>query len=111
MSRDPADNFGFTLRGGMQTDPEKCRPLTVTQIRAGSACDREGTVKIGDRVLAMNGLNVTQCTLAEALSVLRHADTRVTMLIEYDVSVMGKKSIAVEWRVCVCVCVFKCMSI
>ena len=40
-------------------------------------------------MLAMNGLNVTQCTLAEALSVLRHAERTVTLLLEYDVSVMG----------------------
>ena len=33
-------SYGFTLRGGVQTEPSKCRPLTVTQIRPGGAADR-----------------------------------------------------------------------
>ena len=47
-------------------------------------------MKIGDRILAMNGMNVTQSTLNEALTVVRHAEDRITLLVEYDVSVMGK---------------------
>ena len=39
LQRD-ADTFGFTLRGGLHDDPTKCRPLTITQIRPGSAADR-----------------------------------------------------------------------
>ena len=52
-------------------------------------------MKIGDRILAMNGMNVTQCTLLEALSVLRHAEDHVILLVEYDVSVMGEYGIFV----------------
>lgn len=50
---------------------------------------REGTIKIGDRLLAINGVKVTQCTLSEALSLLRNSNQEARFLIEYDVSVLG----------------------
>ena len=60
--------------------------LTVDSV----CCFREGTLKIGDRILAINGVNVTGSTLAEAMMMLRNCEIDVLLLIEYDVSVMGK---------------------
>ncbi|ELU00765.1 hypothetical protein CAPTEDRAFT_224220 [Capitella teleta] len=80
--------FGFVLRGGIHGDPVRCRPLVITQVRLGSSADREGTIKIGDRLLAINGVKVTQCTLSEALSLLRNSNQEARFLIEYDVSVL-----------------------
>lgn len=51
---------------------------------------REGTLKVGDRILCIDGVSVTQATLTEALNLLRKARDSVTLQIEYDVTVMGK---------------------
>ena len=49
--------FGFTLRGGaFGPDSGKSRPLTVTAIRPGGAAHREGRLRLGDRLLAINGV-------------------------------------------------------
>ena len=51
---------------------------------------REGTLKIGDRILAINNVNISQSTLTEAMAIIKHADREIRLLVEYDVSVMGK---------------------
>ena len=53
---------------------------------------RDGTIKIGDRLLGINGVNVSRCTLAECLSILRHTEGRARIVIEYDVSILGKQN-------------------
>jgi len=52
---------------------------------------REGTLKVGDRVLAANGVSLMQRTLSQALNFLRDVpDDEVAFLVEYDVSVLGQ---------------------
>jgi len=52
---------------------------------------REGTLKVGDRVLAANGVSLMQRTLSQALNFLRDVpDDEVAFLVEYDVSVLGE---------------------
>lgn len=50
---------------------------------------REGTLKIGDRVLAINGINVTGATLQEAHNLMRQCRGITLFLIEYDVAIVG----------------------
>jgi len=51
---------------------------------------REGTLKVGDRVLAANGVSLMQRSLSQALNFLRDVpDDDVSFLVEYDVSVLG----------------------
>jgi len=52
-------------------------------------CNREGTLKVGDRILSIDGVNVTQSSLAEALAILKHSEDETHLLVEYDVSVIG----------------------
>ena len=40
LRQDCGGTFGFTLRGGTNPDPDKCRPLTVIQIRPKGPADR-----------------------------------------------------------------------
>ncbi len=54
------------------------------------ACFREGTLKIGDRILSINGINVTGSSLSDALDILRQAEEVSLLLVEYDVSVIGE---------------------
>ncbi|CAF0850655.1 unnamed protein product [Didymodactylos carnosus] len=107
-------SYGFTLRGGLCDDKCKTRPLIVTKIRpSGPAdrkvfnyefadrmayqalissynniCYREGTIKIGDRVLAINGISVASATLQDAHNLMKQCRGTTLFLIEYDVAVV-----------------------
>ncbi|KAG7218930.1 hypothetical protein INR49_019430 [Caranx melampygus] len=75
---------------GAHEDRNKSRPIVITTIRPGGPADREGTVKPGDRLLSIDGIRLHGSTLSEAMSILKQCGQEATLLIEYDVSVMGR---------------------
>ncbi|KAL4225936.1 Glutamate receptor-interacting protein 1 [Mactra antiquata] len=81
-------SFGFTIRGGMCQNRLKSRPLTVTQIRHGGSADREGSLKPGDRILAVNEFSAVFLTLTEMNMLLAQCTEETTFTVEYDVSVI-----------------------
>ncbi|KAK0399663.1 hypothetical protein QR680_003151 [Steinernema hermaphroditum] len=82
-------SFGLTLRGGaFGPDHTKSRPITVTNIRVGGPAHREGRLRIGDRIISINGIDVYSATLAVAQKLLQECRDRVTLTVEYDVSVL-----------------------
>ncbi|CAF1013518.1 unnamed protein product [Rotaria sordida] len=81
-------SYGFILRGGDSDDKTKTRPLIITKIRPQGPADREGTLKIGDRVLAINGINVSGATLQDAHKLMRQCRGTTLFLIEYDVAIV-----------------------
>lgn len=83
-----ASSFGFTLRGGMCHSRMKCRPLTVTQIRPGGSADREGSLKPGDRILAVNDFSIVTLALTEMNMLLAQCTGETTFTVEYDISVL-----------------------
>uniref|UniRef100_A0A4X1VY25 PDZ domain-containing protein n=1 Tax=Sus scrofa TaxID=9823 RepID=A0A4X1VY25_PIG len=83
------NTFGFVIRGGAHDDRNKSRPVVITCVRPGGPADREGTIKPGDRLLSVDGIRLLGTTHAEAMSILKQCGQEATLLIEYDVSVMG----------------------
>jgi hypothetical protein len=83
------NSYGFTMRGGAHDDKSKSRPLIVTNIRAGGSADREGTLKIGDRILAINGINLFNATLQEAYCIMKQCKGLALFLVEYDSAIVG----------------------
>ncbi|KAL3202575.1 hypothetical protein MRX96_042396 [Rhipicephalus microplus] len=81
-------SFGFLIRGGTCPEKLKCRPLTITHVRPGGPADREGTIKAGDRLLAVDNINLNNASLNEATAVLKQVEKQALLTIEYDVSVM-----------------------
>lgn len=57
---------------------------------------REGTIKPGDRLLSIDGIRLHGNTLSEAMSILKQCGQEATLLIEYDVSVMGQLTLVVN---------------
>ncbi|XP_069822795.1 glutamate receptor-interacting protein 2 isoform X3 [Dendropsophus ebraccatus] len=82
------NSFGFVMRGGAQDDWHKSRPLVVTYVRPGGPADREGTVKVGDRILCVDGIVLHNVPLCDALNILRQCSQEAVFQIEYDVSLM-----------------------
>ncbi|KAL0131953.1 hypothetical protein PUN28_000017 [Cardiocondyla obscurior] len=77
-------SLGVTLRGGMS------RALVVTGVKADGPAAKEGRVRPGDRLLAVDDTELQGLTLTEAQRALRrNSDTSVASLtIEYDVANM-----------------------
>ena len=84
-------SFGFTMRGGAYgPDANKSRPITVTAIRPGAPADREGRLRVGDRIGSINGIDVYSATLSAAQKLLLAARDAVMLTIEYDCSIIGE---------------------
>jgi glutamate receptor-interacting protein len=84
------NSYGFTIRGGFSDEKLKARPLIVTNIRAGGSADREGTLKIGDRIVAINGINVVNASLQDAYFIIKQCKGLTLFLVEYDSAIVGK---------------------
>eukprot|EP00062_Callorhinchus_milii_P006307 gi/632946664/ref/XP_007888668.1/ PREDICTED: glutamate receptor-interacting protein 2 isoform X2 [Callorhinchus milii] len=82
------NSFGFVIRGGAHEDWNKSRSLVVTYVRPGGPADREGTLKVGDRLLSVDGIALHNVTHADALSIIRQCGQEATFQIEYDVTIM-----------------------
>ncbi|KAG8435907.1 hypothetical protein GDO86_007123, partial [Hymenochirus boettgeri] len=82
------NSFGFVMRGGAHDDWHKSRPLVITYVRSGGPADREGTLKVGDRLLCVDGISLHSITHADALAILRQCSQEAVFQIEYDVALM-----------------------
>ncbi|XP_076860098.1 glutamate receptor-interacting protein 2a [Brachyhypopomus gauderio] len=82
------NSFGFVVRGGFHEDWHKARPLVVTYVRPGGPADREGTLRVGDRLLSVNGVALNRQKHADALTLLMQSAQESCFLLEYDITVM-----------------------
>lgn len=62
----------------------------MTNIRAGGSADREGTLKIGDRIIAINGINILNANLQDAYCIIKQCKGLTLFLVEYDSAIVGK---------------------
>ncbi|KAM4821091.1 glutamate receptor-interacting protein 2 isoform 2-T2 [Thomomys bottae] len=80
------NSFGFVLRGGAHEDLHKSRPLVLTYVRPGGPADREGSLKVGDRLLSVDGIPLHGASHATALATLRQCSQEALFQVEYDVA-------------------------
>ena len=52
---------------------------------------REGRLKTGDRIVALDGTQMTSFCLEEANRAIANCGDEAVLTVEYDVSVMGKR--------------------
>ena len=81
-------SFGFTIRGGQNSeDSKKSRKLVVTAVRPNSPAETCAILKPGDRLVEINGHDLKDSTLEQALKILETIPNRSEFIIEYDVSI------------------------
>nr|XP_045009263.1 glutamate receptor-interacting protein 2 isoform X1 [Jaculus jaculus] len=80
------NSFGFVLRGGAHEDVHKSRPLVLTYVRPGGPADREGSLKVGDRLLSVDGIPLHGASHASALATLQRCGHEALFQVEYDVA-------------------------
>ena len=76
-------SFGMVIRGGYHDHPRRRRPFTVVHIQKGTArrpdgspgqnkypVFQDGTIRVNDRVRAINGVSLAEMRLPELQSLL-----------------------------------------
>nr|XP_034983808.1 glutamate receptor-interacting protein 1 isoform X9 [Zootoca vivipara] len=88
LSADPIVGFGIQLQGSVFATETMSSPPLISYIEADSPAERCGTLQIGDRVLAINGIPTEDSTFDEANQLLRDSSitSKVTLEIEFDVA-------------------------
>ncbi|XP_056132136.1 ligand of Numb protein X 2b isoform X2 [Lampris incognitus] len=69
LKKEPRLSLGITIAGGR--DCRSRLPVYITSVQPVGCLHREGTIKTGDVLLSINGVDLTQLTYNEAVSVLK----------------------------------------
>ncbi|XP_039198194.1 glutamate receptor-interacting protein 1 isoform X1 [Crotalus tigris] len=88
LTADPIVGFGIQLQGSVFATETLSSPPLISYIEAGSPAEKCGTLQIGDRILAINGILTEDSTFDEANQLLRDSSitSKVTLEIEFDVA-------------------------
>ncbi|XP_028272152.1 ligand of Numb protein X 2b [Parambassis ranga] len=69
LKKEPRLSLGITIAGGRDC---RCRlPVYITSVHPVGCLHRDGTIKRGDVLLSINGVDLTQLTYTEAVSALK----------------------------------------
>ncbi|XP_077207362.1 protein scribble homolog isoform X4 [Paroedura picta] len=78
--------LGFSIAGGKGSTPY--RPgdtgIFISRIAEGGAAHRDGTLRIGDRVLLINGVAMTEARHDQAVALLTATSPTITLLVERE---------------------------
>ncbi|XP_038849787.1 ligand of Numb protein X 2b [Salvelinus namaycush] len=69
LKKEPRLSLGITIAGGR--DCRSRLPVYITSVQPVGCLHRDGTIKKGDVLLSINGVDLTQLTYNEAVSVLK----------------------------------------
>uniref|UniRef100_A0A8C7XQT9 Ligand of numb-protein X 2b n=1 Tax=Oryzias sinensis TaxID=183150 RepID=A0A8C7XQT9_9TELE len=69
LKKEPRHSLGITIAGGR--DCRSRLPVYITSVQPVGCLHREGYIKRGDILLSINGVDLTQLTYKEAVSVLK----------------------------------------
>ncbi|CAH3190102.1 unnamed protein product, partial [Porites evermanni] len=93
LYKDPEYGLGFNIRGGSDANYLRGHPgIFVTSIKPGSSADRDGRLKIGDRLLEINGVDVRSVPQDAAVQLVQRSVEKVTLMIEKDAEQLFKNS-------------------
>ncbi|XP_018494006.1 pro-interleukin-16 [Galendromus occidentalis] len=82
----PTSGAGITLAGGCDYENKE---ITVHKVITGSAADRDGRIRRGDRVLSINGKTLKATTHREALDILKSPRSELVLVLSRDTSGRG----------------------
>ncbi|XP_073476207.1 glutamate receptor-interacting protein 1 isoform X10 [Aquarana catesbeiana] len=88
LTADPIVGFGIQLQGSVFATETLSSPPLISYIDVDSPAERCGVLQVGDRVIAINGVQTEDSTFEEANQLLRDATIagKVTLEIEFDVA-------------------------
>ncbi|XP_049621510.1 protein scribble homolog isoform X2 [Suncus etruscus] len=78
--------LGFSIAGGKGSTPYRASDggIFISRIAEGGAAHRAGTLQVGDRVLSINGVDMTEARHEHAVSLLTAATPTIALLLERE---------------------------
>ncbi|KAJ8977705.1 hypothetical protein NQ317_005438, partial [Molorchus minor] len=82
-----ASGLGFSIAGGKGSQPFKADSdaIYVSRITDGGVADRDGKLALGDRVVSINGVDLSGATHNQAVSMLTGLERFVRLTVEREV--------------------------
>ncbi|XP_066482577.1 protein scribble homolog isoform X13 [Tiliqua scincoides] len=86
--------LGFSIAGGKGSTPY--RPgdtgIFISRIAEGGAAHRDGTLRVGDRVILINGVDMTEARHDQAVALLTAASPTIALLVEREAAAAAQLS-------------------
>ncbi|XP_017263853.1 ligand of Numb protein X 2b [Kryptolebias marmoratus] len=91
LKKEPRTSLGITIAGGR--DCRSRLPVYITSVQPVGCLHRDGTIKKGDVLLSINGVDLTQLTYNEAVSALKAqtAQSQVVLRVIQTISDSSEK--------------------
>ncbi|KAK5615604.1 hypothetical protein CRENBAI_024840 [Crenichthys baileyi] len=83
--------LGFSIAGGKGSTPYRTGDtgIYISRIAEGGAAHRDSTLRVGDRVISINGVDMTEARHDQAVALLTGTSPTITLLVERDLSTPG----------------------
>ncbi|XP_029005052.1 E3 ubiquitin-protein ligase LNX isoform X2 [Betta splendens] len=80
LTKEPYDSLGMTVAGGMSSRGWDL-PIYVTNVDTDGVVGQEGSIRKGDILLSVNGLDLTGVTRSEAVANLKNTSSPVVLQV------------------------------
>ncbi|XP_035980727.1 protein scribble homolog isoform X18 [Fundulus heteroclitus] len=83
--------LGFSIAGGKGSTPYRTGDtgIYISRIAEGGAAHRDSTLRVGDRVISINGVDMTEARHDQAVALLTGTSPTIALLVERDPSAPG----------------------
>ncbi|KAF7213505.1 transcript variant X15, partial [Nothobranchius furzeri] len=83
--------LGFSIAGGKASTPYRTGDtgIYISRIAEGGAAHRDGTLRVGDRVISINGVDMTEAKHDQAVALLTGTSPTIALLVERDPTAPG----------------------
>ncbi|XP_064562886.1 protein scribble homolog isoform X1 [Zonotrichia leucophrys gambelii] len=78
--------LGFSIAGGKGSTPYRAGDtgIFISRIADGGAAHRDGILRVGDRVISINGVDMTEARHDQAVALLTAASPTIVLLVERE---------------------------
>ncbi|KYO28584.1 leucine-rich repeat-containing protein 1 isoform F [Alligator mississippiensis] len=78
--------LGFSIAGGKGSTPYRVGDtgIFISRIAEGGAAHRDGTLRVGDRVISINGVDMTEARHDQAVALLTASSPTIVLLVERE---------------------------
>ncbi|XP_056155369.1 protein scribble homolog isoform X12 [Lampris incognitus] len=83
--------LGFSIAGGKGSTPYRTGDtgIYISRIAEGGAAHRDSTLRVGDRVISINGVDMTEARHDQAVALLTGTSPTIALLVERDQAAPG----------------------
>ncbi|KAG9355924.1 hypothetical protein JZ751_000768, partial [Albula glossodonta] len=92
--------LGFSIAGGKGSTPYRTGDMGIyiSRIAEGGAAHRDNTLHVGDRVISINGVDMTEARHDQAVTLLTGTSPTITLLVERELASPGGSPAATRAR-------------